>query len=211
MVRSFIYSIIITIALLFVFAEVATPIVQPKQAVHTLPIHKTLYLERGIYDEEFYHILAATMEWNEATNGQVVFDIKRLPSRNINISDAIVILNVSPDYPQVILLDNVNHMTTLGYYEGNEVIPYIALIDERIKDQDETAVIMHELGHALGLQHPNSQDPNDPVELQLLGANTLMFSSIDLGASHITTFDLKQFCKLYHCDWKKLHGVPEVQ
>lgn len=213
MVRIFIYSLLLTVALLAVFAEVATPIVQKKETetTYTLPVHRTLYLGKDIYDEEMLHILEAAIEWNEATDGQVTFDIKRLPSRHISPLDGVIILNVTSDYPYIILLDNTNHMTTLGYYEGNAPLRHIALVDERIAEKDATAVILHELGHHLGLQHPNSQDPDDPIELQLLGAGSLMFSSIDLGSNHITTLDLKQFCRLYHCDWKKFHGVPEVQ
>jgi len=211
--RLFLYPLILTIALLFPFAEIATPILQHKKETptHVLPVHKTLYLGRDIYDTEAEHILEAAIEWNEATNGQVVFDIKKLPSRDIKPSDGLVIFNVTPDFPDIILLDNINHLSTLGYYEGNATLKYIALVDERIPVQDVSAVALHELGHALGLQHPNSQDPDAPIEDRLRGVGSLMYSNIDSGSNHITTLDLQQFCRLYHCDWKKLHGVPEVQ
>jgi hypothetical protein len=200
--RIFIWSLSLTIALLIVFAEIATPIVQRPQVEHKLPVHKTLYLDRGIYDEEMLHILEAAMEWNRATNGQVVFDIKRLPRLDIRPADAIIIFNVSPDYPDVMLMDNLNDMTTLAYYNDRGLLDYVAVVDERISQTDETAVILHELGHALGLEHPNSKEHPE------IGIGNLMYSNINMGGSHITNDDLKQFCKLYHCDSSKFHGVP---
>jgi hypothetical protein len=196
----FIFTLAFTIGLLFVFAEVATPIVQRTHAEHKLPIHKTLYLERGIYDDQMFHILAAAMEWNQATNGQVVFDIKRLPAK-INPIDAIIVFNVTPDYPDIILLDSVKNYSTLGYY-NNRGLDYIALVDERITNSNYNAVVMHELGHALGLDHPDTDDHPE------IGIGTLMYSVVDAGSNHITNDDLKQLCKLYNCDSSKFHGLP---
>ena len=128
--------------------EIATPIVQRAKVEHKLPVHKTLYLERGIYDDQMYHILEAAMEWNLATNGQVVFDIKRLPQQNIQAADAIIVFNVTPDYPDIIILDSIKHYSTLGYY-NNRGLDYIALVDERITNSNYNAVVMHELGQEL--------------------------------------------------------------
>jgi len=199
--RIFVWSLALTIVLLFVFAEIATPIVQKPHIEHKLPIHKTLYLERGIYDEEMYHIMAAAMEWNRATNGQVVIDIKRLPSQDIRAADAIIMFNVTPDFPDIIILDNIKHFTTLGYY-NERGLNYIALVDERISNGSFDAVVMHELGHALGLQHPDSEDHPE------IGIGNLMYSIVDIGGNHITDDDLKQFCTIYHCDSSKFHVIP---
>ena len=197
----FIWTLSLTISLLFLFAEVATPIVQRNQIEHKLPVHKTLYLERGIYDEEMYHILDAAMEWNRATNGQVVFDIKRLPQADLKAADAIIIFNVTPDFPDIIILDSIKHYSTLGYYNSRG-LDYIALVDQRISEYNYDAVVMHELGHALGLEHPDSDEHPD------IGIGSLMYSVVDAGSNHITNEDLKQFCKLYHCDSSKFHGFP---
>jgi hypothetical protein len=205
--RLFLYPLILTILILIGFAEVATPIVQPRTSYmrHELPVHKTLYLERGIYEDQMYYITLAAMEWYDVTNGQVVFDIRRLPQTNINPSEAIVVLNVTPDYPEMLILDSMNHRTTLGLYNANNGLPSIELVDERITVDDYTAVVMHEMGHALGLEHPD--DEAHPLR----GVGSLMFSSIMLGNEHITDLDLKRFCQLYHCDASKFHGVPQIQ
>lgn len=187
------------------FAEFAAPIASRRQVPHTLPVHKTLYLERGISDEEMLHILQAAMEWHVVTNGQVTFDIRRLPSTSLIPSETIIVFNVSPDYPDIILLDAVKHHNTLGYFNNDRGLDYIALVDQRITESDFNAVVMHELGHALGLEHPDSEGHPER------GIGTLMYSTIDAGSNHITKSDLKQFCKLYHCDSSKFHGVSEVQ
>jgi predicted Zn-dependent protease len=61
---------------------------------------------------------------------------------------------------------------------------------------------MHEMGHALGLQHPDTEDHPE------IGLGSLMHSTIDEGSNHITDLDLKQLCQLYHCDASKFHGIP---
>ena len=195
--RLLLYPLFLTIALLAVFVKITSPFIEQKQIFHTLPVHKTLYLERGIYQDQLYHVIAATMEWNQATDGDVVFDIKMLPQPNIVPQDAIIIMNVTPDFPEIILLDNINEYSTLGFFNNSTGLAYIALVDERISRQDYDAVVMHELGHALGLEHVKSID----------GIGTLMFPSINFASNHITMTDLKQFCRLYHCDASKYHAI----
>jgi hypothetical protein len=141
------------------------------------------------------------MEWYDVTNGQVVFDIKMLPQTNINISDAIIVMNATPDNPEIIVLDNTNQNTTLALYTSNMGIAEIEFIDERITKDMYTAVALHEMGHSLGLEHPDS--PKHPTD----GIGSLMFSSTLFGSEHITNVDIQQFCRLYHCDWRKFHGL----
>ena|SRR5277367_3520708 len=197
----FLYPLLLTIVALVGFAEITAPLIEPHYVERTLPVHRTLYLERTIDNNEKYGILAAAIEWNEATNGQVVFDIQTLPQQHINMLDATIILNVSPDYPDIIILDGINQSSTLGYFNDDGGLPYIALIDVRIPNSYLTAVVLHELGHSLGLKHIKGVE----------GWGTLMCPSLNFGSNHITDTDLKQFCKIYHCDSSKFHGIPQIQ
>jgi Zn-dependent protease with chaperone function len=207
--RLLVWSIALSIVLLIAFAEVVSIVLPPPphEEALSLPIHKTFYIDRNVYDQEMLHIIEAALEWNEATNGQVIFDVKRMPRPNISATDSVIFFNVSPDFPDIILLDNARKkpLTTLAYYNGGRILPYIAVVDERISEKDYTGVMLHEMGHYLGLQHPDDEDHPE------IGIGSLMHSTIDEGSGHITTEDLKQFCRIYHCDWKKFHGVPEVQ
>ena len=207
--RLFVWSIILTFLLLLTYAEVVSIVLPPPphEDAHVLPVHKTLYIERNVYDDELFHIMEAALEWNQATDGQVFFDIKRLPRSNISLSNSLIIFNVTPDYPDIIILDNSRkqQLDTLGFFNDSPLLPHIELVDERISDQDYTAVVLHELGHYLGLEHPNDDDHPE------VGIGSLMYSTIDFGSNHITKDDLKQFCQIYHCDASKFHGIPEVQ
>lgn len=205
--RLFIYPLILSLALIVGFAEIAAPIVQQRISYnqYTLPVHKTLYLERNVYDNQLRAITVAAMEWYTVTDGQVVFDIKILPQRHIDPKNAIIVTTVTPDFPEILIMDSTNKNTTLALYHTNSGLATIEFVDERIQNVDYTAVALHEMGHSLGLEHPDSPD------YPLNGFGSLMFSSIVYGSDHITTLDLKQFCHLYHCDWKKFHGLAEIQ
>jgi|HubBroStandDraft_5_1064220.scaffolds.fasta_scaffold16387_3 hypothetical protein len=196
--RLFLWPLAFTIIFLIGFARIVMPIIRPPEISYTLPVHKTLYLGRGIDEEEMSHIMEAALEWNETTNGQVVLDIKMMPQPDVMPSDAVIILNVTPDYPEVIMLDNTNHYSTLAFFQGKRGIPYIGVVKSRLSNDETTEVVMHEIGHALGLEHLTGDD----------GFFTLMSPSVELGSAHITDIDLLYFCKLYHCNSSKFHGHP---
>lgn len=196
--RLFLWPLVLILALVLGFGAVIAPLVEQRKPHYRLPVHKTIYLEGSVYDEQLYHILRATMEWNEATNGQVSFDIQRLPQRNLDPTQSIVIMNVSPGHPQIILLDMIDEWNTLGYTGHTGPLTYILLVDQRIDDASEESVIMHELGHALGMQHIEG----------IAGIGTLMYPTTDFEARHITDTDLWHFCQLYHCDSRQFHGLP---
>lgn len=193
--RIFIWPLIFTIILLVAFSITATPFIRHHVA-HNLPVHKTLYLDRTMIDEEFFHFVEAAIEWNDATDGQVIFDVKRLPQKNINPLDAIIIMDVTPDFPDIILMDNIGSYDTLGVFGNEHGLANIIMVVERIEDAQYTPVVMHELGHSLGLEHIQGAD----------GIGTLMFPNIEGGSSHLTDRDLAQLCKLYHTDCSRFHG-----
>ena len=161
-------------------------------------------MARDTYSDEFFHLVEAAMEWNNATNGNVVFDIKMLPQHNIDVHSSIIIFNVGPDNPDIITLDNEypdRKYEAMAFFDDRKMLRSIAMVDERISDSEYTSVFEHELGHALGLEHIKGE----------AGIGTLMSESIDEGSMHITNTDLKYFCKLYHCDASKFHGQSQIQ
>jgi hypothetical protein len=199
--RQFVWSLIFAIGLLFLFAQVAMPILQRPQTVYRLPVHKTLYIARNIPDEEMAYILEAALEWNTVSNGEITFDLRRMPVKNMSPGDSIVILNVTPDYPDIIISDNINKSQTLGLHNSQVGLEYIVLVPARLEKEHITEVVLHELGHALGMKHIEGID----------GIGCLMYPNIDEGCDHITNTDLTYLCQLYHCDASKFHELPEIQ
>lgn len=162
--------------------------------IYPTHIHKTLYLDRYFDNQEITMISAASLEWSQATNHIVEFDIVVMPTdENFDIINGIIITKVSLDCPDIIFVDLMSHNTTLGLYQ-DDPIPNIELVSDRLSHYDYKSIVLHELGHALGLKHNKDLD----------GIDTLMFPTIDLGADHITKTDLENFCKLYHCNARNL-------
>lgn len=205
--RIVLWSIVFTAIVLIFWAEVATPFIQKRHKTpeSELPVHVTLYLENSVFENEVDHVSAASLEWYNATNGQVIFDLEKLPAKDIDPHKSIVLVNITPQYPQIIVLDSYNKNTTLAYCDRNATLPYIGIVYDRINEDEFTSVLMHELGHYMGLEHPDTKEHPEN------GIGTLMYSNLTNGSSHITQEDLVQFCKLHHCDASKFHGLPQVQ
>lgn len=188
-------SLVISLVMLAGLYVVAVPILQHDNT-QFLPIHKTLCVDRNISEDQLIIIVGAATEWNYATHGLVSYDIVRLPHKKISSHDSIIIVTVSADFPEIISLDSQNEdQNHLGYYYQRGPIPYIGLVIDRIDDNSFKTVMLHELGHSLGLVH------SDPIE----GIGTLMYPNIESGSNIITDQDLKQFCSLYGCSANKLH------
>jgi predicted Zn-dependent protease len=168
-------------------------------------IHTTIYIDRNFDDFEQTCIINAAEEWVSTTNHIIEYDILQLPDNDINYDEALIIYKVTPDHPMIVILDTRNNGDTLGFYDRKSIIPSIALVSERISNEDYTATIMHELGHSLGLVHSKE------AGTLMYPSRNFMFNGIILtiASDHITFEDGQKFCELYHCDPKQLKYQEE--
>lgn len=162
--------------------------------------HITLYIDRNFTEVEVDIIVGAALEWSKTTHHAVEYNIILLPTKDkIELKNSVFITKRSEDDPRIILMDLIGDTQTLGIFEKRGV-KYIALVTARLNEDNYKSVVLHELGHSLGLKH---LDGNANI-------NTLMYpymsiimedgTIIPAGSDHITKKDLAQFCKLYRCD-----------
>ena len=170
--------------------------------IYPLEIHKTLYLDETFDDFEVEIISNAAAEWQQATGGRANYSVQKLPFENqeIDFDNSIIVIKVSRHYPEVAELDFIGNQITLGYCNSRGSVQYIALVSDRLSDNLYQSVMLHELGHSLGLQHNDSSN----------GVGTLMYPSIEMGSQYITHKDLVNFCQLYRCDANLLHDQKEL-
>lgn len=162
--------------------------------------HVTLYVDRNFSEAEVDIIVGAALEWSKATNHTVEYSIVLLPTKEKpDLKNAVFITKRSVDDPRIILMDLIGDTQTLGIFEKRGV-KYIALVTARLNEDNYKSVVLHELGHSLGLKHLEGN----------ANINTLMYpymsiimedgTIIPAGSDHITKKDLAQFCKLYRCN-----------
>ncbi len=202
--RNFFKTLLSIFAKLFIFiiifigTQLNRELLMRPLIVNTIGPFKTerhLYLDETLNGDESYLIGQAAHQWEVKTKGLVKFTIIPLnrSSDFLTLKDpkAIVITRMSIDDP---FIEDVEDQLgkLLGLHTKRFAHEIIVLLPERIRSKLEfRATAMHELGHALGMEH-------NPRKF------TLMYPSEDFGAWSITDHDLKQFCLLYFCDAKKL-------
>lgn len=180
--------------LLLVWCNYSAPIVSPHKIGHPTRIHKILYIDPNFSDEEVVYIRWAADDWEKVTKGIVSFEILMMPQKIIDGTKGIIIYKVNNYHPDIILLDRTSHNETFGFYNQNHQLPNIELVANRLNRKNWKQTILHELGHAIGLEHIEGEE----------GIGTLMYSSIENGSSNITKTDLEYFCKIYRCKASKL-------
>ncbi len=193
----------ITLSLLLVFYGVVSDI-YPGQATYPDHAHITLYIDRTFDEMETDAIMKAAWEWSTATNHIIEYDIIQLPTKEkIKYKDSVFVVKKSPDDPQIVLMDFTGHNETLGVYEKH-YLPTISIVSERLTDSNYKEIVLHELGHSLGLAHLESLDDLDALMYPYTNMKLEDGTIIPTGSEFITQKDLVQFCKLYHCDANKL-------
>lgn len=184
---------LISIVLVVVLFQISGQLIElpPEYGNH---VHKTIILDRDFDSDEVELVITSAIEWTEATHHVAEIDVIQLPAVGIILNeDTILMSSVGLDAPDILIYEASSGNQDLGLYTKRGGTSIIELVSERIPDKYYKGVILHELGHALGLEH------NEGLE----GVDTLMYPYIELSADHITPIDLNNFCKLYHCDFSK--------
>lgn len=156
-------------------------------------------------DHEKFLISEAALEWMHATNNIVkfIFVYDKNLDFKVKIDHKPVIFNIfhlqpiEEDHIIVEYLDSVLPAPVIGFYDNihiiNSLFTTMFIVRVRISsDSEYKAVIMHEMGHSLGLAHSKIAD-------------TLMYPSVSGSSDCITMVDLKQFCEKYGCDAEQLN------
>lgn len=157
------------------------------------PTHKILFIDNHFSDNEIEIIKESANEWSNKTHNIIKFDIEKMPSKkHLNLNNDVLIIPVTSNFPDIIITDKFYDCDcTLGFYNNKGPINFIEIATDRISDNNYKNVVLHEIGHSVGLTHNNN-------------IGTLMYPTVQFTADYITEDDLVEFCKLYKCDPKKL-------
>ena len=161
---------------------------------------RTVFIDQDFTSAQMEDIQRSLQEWENATHNVIHFDI--IPSFNHNFDavlalhqKSLIILNYPSDTPLIrhedqAVQEEFNDPTLWinAYYDGDQPTPTIYVISERILGREAfISVVEHEIGHSLGLEHNMKE-------------GTLMYPIQGKSAHHITSDDIKEYCKLHYCD-----------
>ena len=138
-------------------------------------------------DEETDIILASCQEWEDATNGHIVCQLT-------NRSDIDNLITITPDSKKHIQ-EETGHgaVTNFSPFEcgGDIIIPY------DLNEEIFRLVLLHEIGHSLGLDHDHYGTIMYPAVGQPLPG--IISGLIDKYPTEITCDDVCQFCEFNDC------------
>ena len=163
-----------------------------------LKINKTVYIDKRFSKIEINYIEEALNEWSEKSNNLLQFKVEY----NININEkeyiknkyqSIMIEKTHSSDTEIVFVEKLSETTLIGLCNTSTAPIDVMIIFDRLKNKEEyRSVVIHEIGHALGLKHSDIRW-------------TLMYPYIDSGSYHLTYYDMEQFCKIYSCNVKDLN------
>lgn len=165
-----------------------------------LESHKTIYVSYSFDEYELELAMKAAEEWKRETHGLITFDVKygfddQLYADIRHDPDSLVMTRANLTDPIVMKLDKIASNVILGYFLAGDQTKNIMLIPDRMIGYDYyRAVIIHEMGHAIGLGHIKDDD------------STVMYKFMSL-TYHLTKKDINWLCRVYNCDASLLGGV----
>lgn len=183
---------LITSVILIVAFFVTTIKYRPSEITRPEYVNETIYLDKSFNKDEVDIIIQATWEWSKATENRVIYKVIQLNEHNNNVSmkNSILVNKFPADNIQILTLDYISNNTVLGYYSNEHVVPNIGIVAERLENAAlYKEVVMHELGHSLGLEHDESDH----------GIGTLMYPSVELQSENITKADIEHYCEVHNC------------
>lgn len=139
--------------------------------------HYDVYIDPRFPNWQHESVTNAVLEWQVNTDETVTFDFINQPTSHNPI---IVILASDKEF-----LHKHFHPTTVGrtYYRG---VDSFIRIDTDEGPRNFHQIALHEMGHALGLDHN--------------GPGSTMYDWSDDAADYITCKDLHAFCDVWNCN-----------
>lgn len=155
-------------------------------------VEKRLYIDDTFDASDVRCIESSADEWNRRTKGLASITVVPLTSEKSVVPkdttvDDIVMTRVTSDSAIVFFIERLTGSLLYGYYQPQGDHSEITMVHDRYKSEFVCRmVLMHELGHALGIHHNT-----DPA--------SLMYGGDDVMPTGITHRDLTDFCRIYGC------------